>query len=127
MTAASGPPFALTWEIGPGTLYMHIVGDLDHQSYGGLVHITRYHLQGHPELCHLRLNCARLTACDPMGLSALLQIRRLTGAASIRLHLDNRPMFLERVLNITGTHHYLTDPVDATPLDARRPGRPGAT
>jgi hypothetical protein len=41
-------------------------------------------------------------------LSALLAVHRRTSAAGARLHLDNRPLHLERILQITGVLDHLT-------------------
>ncbi|MFF7333895.1 STAS domain-containing protein [Streptomyces sp. NPDC008150] len=57
----------------------------------------------------LRLDCAGLTWLDSMGLAALLMIRRRAGASSVTLHLDNRPGFLDRMLELTDTFGYLTE------------------
>ncbi|MEU0039362.1 MULTISPECIES: hypothetical protein [unclassified Streptomyces] len=45
-----------------------------------------------------------------MGRSTLLMIRRLADLAGVRLHRDERPLALERLLDSTGTLHHLTAP-----------------
>ncbi|MFE9808928.1 hypothetical protein [Streptomyces sp. NPDC005548] len=59
-----------------------------------------------------RLVFAGLSGIDSMGLSVPLMIRRRTDAARVRLHLDERPPQLERLLEITGTLDHLTAPCD---------------
>jgi anti-anti-sigma factor len=56
----------------------------------------------------LHLDCSGLGFCDTMGLFALLTIRRETGAADVRLHLDHRSPALQRLLELTGTLAHLT-------------------
>ncbi|MGE6732696.1 STAS domain-containing protein, partial [Streptomyces sp. NPDC059900] len=45
-----------------------------------------------------------------MGLSILLMIHRRTTAAGVRLHLDDRPAKLNRLLTLTGTLDHFTAP-----------------
>lgn len=54
------------------------------------------------------MDCADLAFCDSVGLSGLLLIERRTSGAGIDLHLDNRPTYFERILDITGILEYLT-------------------
>ncbi|MEU5208999.1 STAS domain-containing protein [Streptomyces sp. NPDC020742] len=94
----------------PGTAHLHVVGDLDYDTADDLLDLAVRQLSVQPALRDLHLDCARLTVCDSSGLSALLAIRRRTGAAGIRLHLDHRPRILERLLTVTGTLAHLTAP-----------------
>ncbi|MEV6782988.1 STAS domain-containing protein [Streptomyces sp. NPDC051098] len=83
------------------------------------------------DVTDLRLDCRELELIDSMGLSALLAIHRITSAAGITLHLDNRPDRLQRMLEITGTDEHLTRPAASqhttettTPAVERQAGRP---
>ncbi|MEU7337754.1 STAS domain-containing protein [Streptomyces sp. NPDC007074] len=102
MTALPRPSFTLTAEAGPGTAHLHLVGELDYETSDELLQHTDRCLAGQPDLTDLHLDCTELRFCDSMGLSTLLTIHRKTTARHIRLHLDNPPPFLERVLNTTG-------------------------
>ncbi|RZD86824.1 STAS domain-containing protein [Streptomyces albidoflavus] len=94
----------------PGTLALRLTGALDHESADALVREVARRLAERPAPRLLRLDCAGLTACDSLGLSALLMIGRRTGAAACALRLDRRPPHLDRLLEITGTHGYLVGP-----------------
>ncbi|MER6440076.1 MULTISPECIES: STAS domain-containing protein [unclassified Streptomyces] len=102
MTALPHPSFTLTAEAGPGTAHLHLVGELDYETSDELLQHTDRCLAGQPDLTDLHLDCTELRFCDSMGLSTLLTIHRKTTARHIRLHLDNPPPFLERILNTTG-------------------------
>ncbi|MGW0800134.1 STAS domain-containing protein [Streptomyces sp. NPDC002692] len=102
MTALPHPSFTLTVEAGPGTAHLHLVGELDYETSDELLQHTDRCLAGQPDLTDLHLDCTQLRFCDSMGLSTLLTIHRKTTARHIRLHLDNPPQFLERILNTTG-------------------------
>jgi len=85
-----------------------LAGDLDHDTGDGLLREIVHHLDAHPGLAALHLDCTRLGFCDTYGLAILLMAqRRLTGAG-VRLHLDHRPGTLDRLLTITGTLTHLT-------------------
>ncbi|MFP8882942.1 MULTISPECIES: STAS domain-containing protein [Streptomyces] len=120
MTPMHRPSFALAAETGPGTARLRVTGDLDHETTGELVGAVRLHLGARPAPDDLHLDFAALSTCDSTGLSGLLLVHRLAGARGTRLHLDNRPPFLERLLDITGTLEYLTAPPGEEP-----PGQAG--
>ncbi|MFD8421671.1 STAS domain-containing protein [Streptomyces sp. NPDC059466] len=102
MTALPHSSYTLTAEAGPGTAHLHIVGELDWETSDELLQHADQCLTAQPDLSDLHLDCAELQFCDSMGLSTLLTIHRKTTARNIRLHLDNPPPFLERILNTTG-------------------------
>ncbi|MGK5445978.1 STAS domain-containing protein [Streptomyces radiopugnans] len=122
------PSFALTVETGPGTVRLHVTGDLDYETTEELVGAVRPRLAGRPAPGGLHLGFAALSTCASTGPSGLLIIHRLAGAHGTRLHLDNRPRFLERFLEITGTLEHLTAPPgEEPPGQAEDPERqPGA-
>ncbi|MFD9378279.1 STAS domain-containing protein [Streptomyces sp. NPDC059999] len=84
-------------------------GDLDHDSADLLLDAVSRLLTERTDLRDVYLHCAELSAVDSTGLSVLLMIRRRTGAAGVRLHLDDRPTKLDRLLQVTGTLEHLTD------------------
>lgn len=89
---------------------IEIRGDLDHTGADLLIDEVTAQLAGRPALADLHLHCAGLGTVDSMGLSALLMISRRTTAAGVRLHVDDRPAKLDRLLDITGTRAYLGVP-----------------
>ncbi|WP_328535258.1 STAS domain-containing protein [Streptomyces sp. NBC_00344] len=108
MTSLPRPPFTVTVEAGPGTAHLRLEGDLDYDTSGELVQRTDRCLAEHPDLRQLHLDCAELRLCDSMGVSTFLMIHRLATAREVRLHLDNPPPFLERILGITGIRTLFT-------------------
>ncbi|MFE5144561.1 STAS domain-containing protein [Streptomyces fagopyri] len=90
---------------------IEVHGDLDYDSADLLVEEVTARLAARPALRHLHLHCADLGGIDSMGLSALLMIGRRTTVAGVRLHLDDRPANLNRLLELTGTLDYLTAPL----------------
>ena len=87
---------------------LHIAGDVDYTTTPALVQAAEKLLADQPDLRDLHLDCAQMTMCDSAGLSGLLTIHRLTAAAGVHLHLDRRPKFFDRVLDITGILEHLT-------------------
>ena len=85
-----------------------IVGDLDYGHTGRLLNTVSELLSGDVDLRELHLDFAELAFFDSTGLSALLQVHQKASNVGARLHLDNRPAHLERVLEITGTLDHLT-------------------
>ncbi|MFF8414075.1 STAS domain-containing protein [Streptomyces omiyaensis] len=111
-------PFALTAVPAPdGVLHVELAGDLAWDSADELLDAARGHLDPAAAPADIRLDCARLTLCDSMGLSALLALHRLATAAEVRLHLDRRPPHLDRLLRLTGTHAHLTGLPEAAGSD----------
>ncbi|MEU6935212.1 STAS domain-containing protein [Streptomyces rubiginosohelvolus] len=90
------------------SVHIDIRGDLDYLSADALVEEATAQLTERPALTDLHLGCSGLEAIDSMGLSALLMIHRHTSVAGVRLHLDDRPGTLDRILHLTGTLEYLT-------------------
>ncbi|MFF5505037.1 STAS domain-containing protein [Streptomyces roseolus] len=104
-----GHPFAAEAVAAPdGVLHMTLAGDLTWDSADELLDTARAHVGPATAPAGLRVDCAALTLCDSTGLSALLALHRLAGAAGVPLHLDRRPPFLDRLLVLTGTYEYLT-------------------
>ncbi|MFF4897921.1 STAS domain-containing protein [Streptomyces sp. NPDC001068] len=87
---------------------IEIHGDLDYENADVLQDEVTRQLAGRTGIRHLDLYCAGLGTIDSTGLSVLLMIHRRTTAAGVRLHLEDRPANLERLLDITGTLDLLT-------------------
>lgn len=92
------------------TVRIELQGDLDHSTADSLLAAVTTALADRPRLDDLHLHCAGLGTVDSMGLSVLLMIRRRTGHAGVRLHLDDRPAALDRLLTVTGSLEHLTAP-----------------
>ncbi|MER6639023.1 STAS domain-containing protein [Streptomyces microflavus] len=92
------------------SVHIEVHGDLDYDNADLLVTEVTTQLTTRPDITDLYLHCAGLGAVDSMGLSALLMIGRRTYEAGTRLHLDERPSKLDRLLGLTGTFDYLTSP-----------------
>ncbi|MFF3976956.1 STAS domain-containing protein [Streptomyces sp. NPDC001828] len=90
------------------TVRIEITGDLDYQTVDLLLGEVTDQLEARPGLKDLHLHFAEVGSVDSMGLSVLLMVHRRTIAAGTRLHLDDRPPSLNRLLDITGTLDYLT-------------------
>lgn len=86
---------------------VRIAGELDSETTAEFVDAASRLLETNPGLRALRFDCADMTFCDSAGLSGLLLIERRTTAAGVDLHLDNRPTYFERVLDITGILEYI--------------------
>lgn len=85
-----------------------IVGDLDYGHTGQLLNAVAALLSDNTGLQDLHLDFTELAFLDSTGLSELLQVHRKASDLGVRLHLDNRPAHLDRVLDITGTLEYLS-------------------
>lgn len=106
---------------------LHVAGDLVYETTDNLVDAVGELLSHHPALAHLHLDLSELAFCDSAGLSGLLLVRRRTYQAGVLLHLDHRPRFLERILDITGTFDHLvtTGAAEAPGPDRRGQNAPG--
>jgi len=101
---------------------VRIAGALDAETTDEFVDTASQLLEANPGLRALHFDCADLTFCDSVGLSGLLLIERRTSGVGVDLHLDNRPSYFERVLDITGILEYVTGrSAKATPAPAEEP------
>ncbi|MFJ9688292.1 STAS domain-containing protein [Streptomyces bacillaris] len=105
MTALPSPLLTVTAEEGRGWVRLRLTGDLDHDTSDELVARATEQLTARPGLDDLYLDCAGLGMCDSMGVSALLQIHRDTAVRRVRLHVEEAPAFLDRIMRITGIDH----------------------
>lgn len=87
---------------------IHVAGDLDYGSTGLLLDNVSELLAEPAGWQDLHLDFAELAFCDSAGLSTLVVIHRRVTAAGLRLHLDQRPAQLERILRVTGLLEFLT-------------------
>ncbi|MFJ9342172.1 STAS domain-containing protein [Streptomyces sp. NPDC101733] len=109
-------PLEVTYRTARDTVQVELRGDLDHHHSDVLLKAATELLAelgtvDEPGAVNeVVLDCAGLIAIDSSGLSTLLMIRRLTDAAHVRLRLVERPLRLERMLDLTGTLAHLTAP-----------------
>jgi anti-anti-sigma factor len=93
---------------------VRIVGDLDYQTTDDLVAVASQLLAQQSGMRGLHLDFSELTFLDSAALSGLLTLYGRASQAGVALHLDHRPQFLDRVLQMTG----LFDHFDLTRSDA---------
>jgi anti-anti-sigma factor len=99
---------------------VRIVGDLDYETADDLVEVASQLLARQNTMSHLHLDFSELAFLDSAALSGLLILHRRASHAGVALHLDHRPRFLDRVLQVTGLFEHF----DLTRSDAEI-GDPG--
>ncbi|MCX4776155.1 STAS domain-containing protein [Streptomyces sp. NBC_01264] len=109
MTPTPGP-LRLTRTDTAGAVRIELHGDFDYQDADRLLDAVSAVLACPGGLRDLHVDCTDMTRVDSTGLAVLLMIRRRTDAAGVRLHLDGRPVELERILQVTGTLNHFTSP-----------------
>ncbi|MEU8587510.1 STAS domain-containing protein [Streptomyces sp. NPDC048664] len=100
--------FTVTAHRGTSTLTVRVTGELDYDTSDEFLDTVTDHLARRPALHEVRLDFRDLQWIDSSGLSALLMIHRRAVATDVLLHLDNRPDFLNRMLDITNVLDHLT-------------------
>ncbi|OBG71832.1 anti-anti-sigma factor [Mycobacterium sp. E3298] len=103
---------------------VRVSGDLVYETVDAMVETAVQLLTRQPNLADLHLDLAELVFCDSAGLSGLLLVHRRSAQAGVLLHLDHRPRFLDRILDVTGTFEHL---VTASVSDAGGQNAPGET
>ncbi|WP_156689953.1 STAS domain-containing protein [Mycobacterium sp. Marseille-P9652] len=89
---------------------LRVTGPLDYETTTAFMEAVDRLLNADPGPAHLHLDLAGLTFCDSAGLSGLLLAHRHAQRAGAHLHLDHRPEFLDRILDVTGTFDHLVAP-----------------
>ncbi|MGW4410534.1 STAS domain-containing protein [Nonomuraea sp. NPDC004702] len=108
MTAFAPDPLTLVQATPhPGVLRVAVTGDLDYNTARELL-TTALAALADGGLTDLHLDFDGLHFCDSSGLSALLMIHQHAVTAGTRLHLEQRPRVLERLLDVSGTYEHLT-------------------
>jgi anti-anti-sigma factor len=97
---------------------VRITGDLDYQTTDDFVAVASQLLAQQHTVRDLHLDFSELAFLNSAALSGLLILYRRTSQAGVALHLDHRPPFLDRVLQVTG----LFDHFDLTRSDAETGG-----
>lgn len=109
MTGMPPAEFGLVFRREEATLTVLITGDLDYDTGDGLADAVATHLgSGQAPPREVRLDFTDLRFIDSSGLSALLMVHRRTSALGARLRLDNRPVYLQRMLDLTNVLDHLT-------------------
>ncbi len=89
---------------------VRIAGDLDYETADDLVEVASQLLAQHSDMRDLHLDFSETEFLDSAALSGLVLLHRRTSQASVELHLDHRPPFLDRVLRVTGLFsHFVAD------------------
>ncbi|OBH15920.1 MULTISPECIES: STAS domain-containing protein [unclassified Mycobacterium] len=101
---------------------VRVSGDLVYETVDAMVDAADRLLSAVPSPAHLHLDLSGLAFCDSAGLSGLLLVHRRSCQAGVQLHLDQRPRFLDRILDLTGTFEHL---VTAPRGDAGSRNAPG--
>jgi anti-anti-sigma factor len=105
--------YALTITTADRSATLRVAGDLDYETADDLVEVATQLLDQN-DLGDLRLDFSETTFLDSAALSGLLLVHRRTAEAGVALHLDHRPAFLDRVLQVTGLFNHF----DLTRTDA---------
>jgi anti-anti-sigma factor len=93
---------------------VRVTGDLDYETADEVVEAASQLLVRQVELIDLRLDFSGLTFLDSAALSGLLLLQRRATQSGVQLHLDHRPAFLDRVLQVTGLYdHFAASHSDA--------------
>jgi anti-anti-sigma factor len=89
---------------------LQIVGDLDYQSTDDFVDVGTRLIARRSDAKDLHLDFSKLSFLDSAALSGLLILHRRASEAGVAFHLDHRPPFLDRLLQVTGlfSHFDLT-------------------
>jgi anti-anti-sigma factor len=112
--------YSLTITTSARSTCIRIAGDLDYQTTDHFVEVASQLLAQQRSMRDLHLDFSELAFLDSAALSGLLMVHGRTSQAGVALHLDHRPQFLDRVLQVTG----LFDHFDLTRSDAET-GDPG--
>jgi anti-anti-sigma factor len=86
---------------------VRVTGDLDYESADEVVEAASQLLAKQLDLLELHLDFSALTFMDSAALSGLLLLHRRTTQSGVQLHLDHRPAFLDRVLQVTGLYGHI--------------------
>ncbi|MGW5399369.1 STAS domain-containing protein [Streptomyces sp. NPDC003952] len=108
MNSLPPSPLRLTYLDADDTVRIELHGDFDYERADDLLDAVVRILADRTGLKDLHLHCGNLTAVDSTGLSTLLMIRRHTDVAGVQLHIVDRPVCLDRILELTGTLPHLT-------------------
>jgi anti-anti-sigma factor len=92
---------------------VRVSGDVDYEAADEVVETASQLLVEQSDLIDLHLDLSGLTFLDSAALSGLLLLHRRATQSGVALHLDHRPAFLDRVLQVTGLYDHLAAPHSA--------------
>jgi anti-anti-sigma factor len=81
---------------------VRVTGDLDYETADEVIEAASQLFVQQADLIDLHVDFSGLTFLDSAALSGLLLLHRRTTQSGVQLHLDHRPAFLDRVLQVTG-------------------------
>jgi anti-anti-sigma factor len=105
--------YSLTVMTTPKSATLRVAGDLDYQTSDDMVEVATQILEQNT-LSDLHVDFSETTFLDSAALSGLLLVHRRASESGVALHLDHRPAFLDRVLQVTGLFNHF----DLTRSDA---------
>ncbi len=105
--------YHLTITTAPRSTSVRISGDLDYETSDDLVEVASQLLTQQDALSALHLDFSETMFLDSAALSGLLLLHRRATQAGIELHLDHRPPFLDRILQVTGLFSHFVPEGDA--------------
>jgi anti-anti-sigma factor len=101
--------YSLTITTAERSATLRVSGDLDYQTADDLVEVGTKLLEQN-DLSDLHLDFSATAFLDSAALSGLLMLQRRAAQSGVDLHLDHRPPFLDRVLQVTGLFsHFVAD------------------
>ncbi|ACU38745.1 anti-sigma-factor antagonist [Actinosynnema mirum DSM 43827] len=109
-------PLTCTRVVDGGTASVAVAGDLAYDT-GDVLLATVVDALEEGGVTDVRIDFACLELCDSYGLATLLMIHRRVVQAGARLHLENRPTTLERLMRRTNTLGHLTSTPAADRMD----------
>jgi anti-anti-sigma factor len=101
--------YSLTITTAERSATLRVAGDLDYETADDLVEVATKLLDQN-DLSDLHLDFSTTAFLDSAALSGLLLLHRRATGSGVDLHLDHRPPFLDRVLQVTGLFgHFVSD------------------
>jgi len=104
--------FRLDADSSGSVLRLTVVGTIDYDTEPLFADAVACHLheaktRASDLVAEVWLDFAGLEHCESAGLAALISVHRWTTAADMGLRLVNEPVFLQRLLTLTGLAEYL--------------------
>ena len=93
--------YSLTISTAPPSASVRVTGDLDYETTDNFVEAAS-RLLARNAMSELHVDFSELTFLDSAALSGLVLLHRRSSEVGVVLHLDHRPPFLDRVLQVTG-------------------------
>jgi anti-anti-sigma factor len=123
--------YSLTITTAPRSASVAVTGDLDYATTDDFVEVAS-RLLGRNAISELHVDFSELTFLDSAALSGLVLLHHRSSDVGVVLHLDHRPPFLDRVLQVTGLFEHFdlirsaTESGDSVLSGQRSSGQSGA-